>query len=242
MAFRIRTDPMPFLLATPTWSTGSLEPEELVARLTEYRRLGARPGEADFTQALLRVCRDDRARAAEAAVRAAALGTAEGARLARWLTAEEPEHPTVRRRTQDAAMALELGEAPEFRTDLPVRFRGIGGPVAPFQIHHYHCEHWHSTGREHWLAVLPGRRELVAARLLIDLASKSRWDGPNNGIPLALLAESDGEAGEAVHLCLAYGLCARHQEDRLPAVDALLVPAARGQLTPSGWAQTSRRW
>lgn len=33
-----------------------------------------------------------------------------------------------------------------------------------------------------------------------------------------------------MHLCLAYGLGARHAEDRLAAVDALLVPAARGEL------------
>lgn len=39
-----------------------------------------------------------------------------------------------------------------------------------------------------------------------------------------------GEAGEAVHLAVAYGLGARHPEDRLAAVDALLVLAARGQL------------
>lgn len=47
---------------------------------------------------------------------------------------------------------------------------------------------------------------------------------------LPLLAESGGEAGDAVHLCVAYGLGARHEEDRLAAVDALLVLAARGQL------------
>ncbi|MEU1163848.1 hypothetical protein ABZ372_25730, partial [Streptomyces sp. NPDC005921] len=39
-----------------------------------------------------------------------------------------------------------------------------------------------------------------------------------------------GPAGESTLLCLAYGLGARHPEDRLAAVDALLVLAARGQL------------
>lgn len=78
IAYRLRTDPQPFLLATPTWSTGLLEPEDLVARLDTYRRLEARPGAADFAQALLRLRRDDRAGAEAAASRAERLGTAEG--------------------------------------------------------------------------------------------------------------------------------------------------------------------
>lgn len=232
VAHRMRTDPLPFLLATPTWSTGSVEPEELVARLAEYRRLGARPGEADFAQALLRVRKDDRSRASVAAKAAAELGTAEGARLARWLTTDGPAAPTVRRRTQDSSVVLELGEVPQYQEEFPVQFRGIGRPVIPFHEHR-RCAHWHATDPEHWLGVIPGRRELVAARLLVDLAWSSRWDGRNESIPLPLLAEAEGEAGEAVHLCLAYGLGSRHQEDRLSAVDALLVLAARGQLDPA---------
>ena len=78
IAYRIRTDPLPFLLSTPTWSTGSLEPTELVARLDAYRRSGARPGEADFAQALLRVRRDDPAALASAAAAARELGTRAG--------------------------------------------------------------------------------------------------------------------------------------------------------------------
>ncbi|OKJ17864.1 hypothetical protein AMK21_23460 [Streptomyces sp. CB00316] len=42
--------------------------------------------------------------------------------------------------------------------------------------------------------------------------------------------ETGGEAGVAVHLALAYGLGARHPEDRISAVDALLVLAAQGRL------------
>lgn len=43
---------------------------------------------------------------------------------------------------------------------------------------------------------------------------------------LPALAESAGEVGGATHLALAYGLGARHPEDRTAAVDALLVLAA----------------
>ncbi|WP_405754632.1 DUF6493 family protein [Streptomyces sp. NBC_00073] len=94
-AHRVLTDPLPFLLATPTWETGSLEPEELVVRLAAYRRLGTGPGPADFAQALLRVRRSPGAVPA-----AAALGTPEGDRLAAWL-AGAGEPPAVRRRVTD---------------------------------------------------------------------------------------------------------------------------------------------
>lgn len=78
VAHRLRTDPQPFLLATPTWGTGLLEPGELVDRLDAYRRAGARVSAVDFGQALLRVRRDNRPAALAAAERAAALGTEEG--------------------------------------------------------------------------------------------------------------------------------------------------------------------
>lgn len=90
VAYRLRTEPLPLLLATPTRSTGLLEPEDLVARLAEYRRLDARVCATDFAQALLRVRTDDRTAAGDAARRAWALGTREGARLARRLSTADP--------------------------------------------------------------------------------------------------------------------------------------------------------
>ena len=77
---------------------------------------------------------------------------------------------------------------------------------------------------------MPGRREPVATRLLRDVSSTAVDDTRGAAAVVPLLAEADGEAGAAVHLCLAYGLGARHPEDRLATVDALLVLAARGQL------------
>ncbi|WP_326789092.1 DUF7824 domain-containing protein [Streptomyces sp. NBC_00151] len=226
---RLRTDPMPFLLATPTWDTGLLEPDELVERLTEYRRLDARPGTADFAQALLRVRRDDRATAEAAAARARALGSPEGYRLAQWLTAEGPLLPTSRRRTSGARVLLELGELEEIQGLFPKEFRLLGRPLTVFKDHWY-CRHWGVTDQRYWPAVVPGRRELVAARLLRDISTAAVEDSRMDAAMLPLLAEADGTAGEALHLCLAYGLGARHPEDRLAAVDALLVLAARGQL------------
>ncbi|WP_328454884.1 DUF6493 family protein [Streptomyces sp. NBC_00386] len=227
--YRLRTDPMPFLLATPTWDTGLLEPDELVKRLTEYRRLDARPGTADFAQALLRVRRDDRATTEAAAARARALGSPEGYRLSQWLTAEGPLLPTSRRRTSGARILLELGELEEIQGLFPKEFRLLGRPLAVFKDHWY-CGHWGVTDQRYWPAVVPGRRELVAARLLRDISTAAVEDVRMDAAMLPLLAEADGAAGEALHLCLAYGLGARHPEDRLAAVDALLVLAARGQL------------
>jgi hypothetical protein len=229
VAYRIRTQPLPLLLSTPTWSTGLLEPDELVARLAECRRLGAQVSAADFAQALLRVRREDRAASAAAAVRAAELGTPEGTRLAQWLTAGGPALPTERRRTSGARILVEIGELLEIQEDFPQEFQHLGRPVSVF-VDRWHCSHWSDDIRRHWLAVLPERRELVAVRLLRDLSAVAVDDARGAAAVLPLLAESGGEAGDAVHLCVGYGLGARHPEDRLAAVDALLVLAARGQL------------
>ncbi|MFD5569250.1 DUF7824 domain-containing protein [Streptomyces cadmiisoli] len=229
LAHRIRTDPMPFLLSTPTWGTGLLDPAELVQRLDTYQRLGARVSDADFAQALLRVRRGDREEAASAARGAAALGSSEGTRLARWLVCEAPVSPVSRRRTSGSRVLIELGEVMELQAGLPAEFHPLGRPVSAFGESRY-CHHWSSAVRPYWLAVLPERRELVAARLLRDLSALAVDDTRGAAAILPLLAEADGEAGEAVHLGVAYGLGARYPEDRLAAVDALLVLAARGQL------------
>ncbi|WP_413756179.1 DUF6493 family protein [Streptomyces sp. MMBL 11-3] len=229
-AHRVRTDPPPFLLATPTWSSGFLEPDELVERLDAYRRLGARPGAADFTQALLRVRREDQTALGSAAARAAALGTTEGERLARWLTGTGPAIPRTGRRTSGVRILIEHGEIEGLPEHLPPAFRRLGSPLGVFEARRYCPHYWDRFGREHWLAVLPGRPELVAARLLREISTASVEEVRDVVTALPLLAEAAGEAGEAVHLCVAYGLGARHQQDRLSAVDALLVLAARGQL------------
>ncbi|MFD7436817.1 DUF6493 family protein [Streptomyces sp. NPDC059861] len=229
VAYRMRTDPLPFLLSTPTWSTGLLEPAELVERLHTYARLGARVADTDFAQALLRVRRGDRAAAGSAARRAAALGTAEGTRLAAWLTSGAPEMPTTWRRASGRRVLVELGEVLELQEDFPAEFRSLGRPLSVHEEHRW-CHHWEDDVRQHWSAMLPERRELVAARLLQGLSELAVDDLRGAAAALPPLAESGGEAGEAVHLGVAYGLGARHPEDRLAAVDALLVLAARGQL------------
>jgi hypothetical protein len=229
VAYRLRAEPLPFLLSTPSWSTGLLEPDELVDRLDTYRRLGARVSAADFAQALLRVRRGNRAAAATAAERARALGTAEGVRLARWLTSGGPVLPTSRRRASGGRVLLEFGELISLQADFPAGFRALGQPTTVYGERGY-CYHWNRDMQQHWLAILPELRELVAVRVLRDVSAVAVDDTRGAAAVLPLLAESGGGAGEATHLCLAYGLGARHPEDRLAAVDALLVLAARGQL------------
>ncbi|CAL9361987.1 hypothetical protein SUDANB120_00685 [Streptomyces sp. enrichment culture] len=237
-AARILTDPLPFLLATPTWDTGTLEPLELVARLAEYGRLGAAPAPADFAQALLRVRRDP-----EAAAAASALGTAEGGRLAAWL-ASAGEPPRTARRVQEPASAasrlgwdrtretvprivVELPERPALQDgSFPAEFRRLGRPYADTGRR---CYHW--SGYE--LAqhsVMPEDRETQAVWLLPALTACATVGERGAGELLARIAELGGPAGAVLHLAVATGLGARHAEDRLAAVDALLVLAARGEL------------
>lgn len=229
IAARVHADPPPFLLSTPTWSTGILEPDELVDRLDAYRELEVQVVPTDFAQALLRVRRQNRATARAAAERAAALGTPEGTRLAQWLTADGPALPPVRRRTEGPRVLLEFGELKELQRDFPPDVHALGRPVTVYGDR-WRCYHWDADLRPHWTALLPERRELVAVRLLRDFSSLAVDDTRGAAEILPRLAESDGAAGPALHLGVAYALGARHEEDRLAAVDALLVLAARGQL------------
>ncbi|MFJ5848284.1 DUF6493 family protein [Streptomyces sp. NPDC092903] len=237
-AAAIRAGELPFLLATPTWHTGSLDPVELVDRLHRYRELGIEPAPADFAQALLRVRRTG---GDEAAGRAAGLGTPEGDRLAAWIRADEPVAPVLRHHVeaeappsggwlrQSAAGArrilLATKERLVIQQEFPRAFHWLGRPHSPGS---QTCYHW-GSGSPQWTAVLPEDSETLAAWLLPFIASSAE-DHRGGASPLPGLVETGAPAGSAIHLALGYGLGARYPEDRLSAVDALLVLAARGQL------------
>ncbi|MGX2998485.1 DUF6493 family protein [Streptomyces sp. JNUCC 64] len=242
-ARQVASEPPPFLLATPTWVSGLLEPDELVARLAGYRRLGIRPGEADFAQALLRVRRDGGAAegdpavgagpeaAAAHAAAAAALGTPEGDRLARWLSAGEivPPPTTVVPEGDAGPLRPGLEEVPALLEEFSGAFGGLGLAVkhAPQPGA---CRHWAFDSQADELATLPGLREVVAARFVDWISQTSTFDVTGNAEYLPALAEAPGPAGPAVHLSVAHGLGAKRGEERIAAVDALLVLAAREQL------------
>lgn len=237
-AAAVRTGELPFLLATPTWHTGSLDPVELIERLRVYRQLEVTPGPADFGQALLRVRRTG---GHEAAVQAALLGTAEGDRLAAWIRAgtsvapalrpreEVDEHPArtwLQRSTTGTRRALLAArERRSVQQDFPRAFHWLGRPDLPEQQHCYHYG-GHSM---RWFATLPEDGETLAAWLLPALMTRGD-ERQGSAWPLPALVESGGRAGTAVHLAVAQGLGATNPEARLSAVDALLVLAAQDRL------------
>ncbi|MFD5573057.1 DUF7824 domain-containing protein [Streptomyces cadmiisoli] len=130
----------PFLLATPTCASGSLDPHVLLERLTEYRRTRVRPGEADFDQALFRVRPDPSFPPAAAEE----LGSTEGRRLARWLSAggfparvceptvvlplERPDDPDSVARHPKRWNLAAIGEATDERQDAHPGTRGHRNP------------------------------------------------------------------------------------------------------------------
>ncbi|WP_405935719.1 DUF6493 family protein [Streptomyces sp. NBC_00726] len=237
-AHAIQTGRLPYLLATPTWHTGAIDAAELVERLRGYRALGVRAGAVDFAQALLRVRRTGEE---EAAGQAAALGTGEGDRLAAWLRAEQPVATVLPRHVEtDVPVArdwlrqtvttvrrvlLSTDGNRLVQQKFPRSFHWLGDPHTPLS---HRCHHW-VVESPHWTAVLPEDGETLAAWLLPTVASCVE-ERRGTAWLLPALAETGGPAAGAVHLALAYGLGARDPEDRLAAVDALLVLAARGRL------------
>ncbi|MFF8380046.1 DUF6493 family protein [Streptomyces sp. NPDC015661] len=231
----VGTDALPFLLATPTRHTGAIDPLVLVERLRQYRDAGVEPAPADLAQALLRVERGDPS-AARAAGEAAALGTPAGRRLAARLGEEEAVGATVRflRRDEDKTLrryyltdrlVVDLGGHRAVKAEFPPAFQWLGGALGATPRR---CHHW-IEGRAQWAPVLPADRELLAACLLPTLVGA---EGDSRGVtePLTALAEAEGPVGRAVLLALALGLGCMDADDRLRAVDAVLVLAARGEL------------
>jgi hypothetical protein len=231
IATRLHGDPLPFLLATPTWTTGTLDPAELVERLAAYERSGTEPGPADLDQALLRL---DRAIPPDAVTAAAKLTSPAGRRLAARLAEGALPDPATSRERERLRLrnplpgVLVRTEAVAGREDFSEPFRSLLGAHDPFDSP--------DTGRHmectpESLALLPQHREVVAARMLVTFAAHADWNRTGDGAPvLPALAESGGPAGPATHLLVAYGLGARRADEQLYAVDALLLLAARGAL------------
>ncbi|WP_232662755.1 DUF6493 family protein [Pseudonocardia sp. TRM90224] len=94
-----------------------------------------------------------------------------------------------------------------------------------------------TTARQHdapwvtcWPALLPAHRDAIAGHLLPTLRLDTS-ERLGRGHPvLPLLAEAEGPIGEAMHLALCYGFGAAGPENRMYAVDAVLILAARDQL------------
>ncbi|MFD0266539.1 hypothetical protein ACFVGY_08080 [Streptomyces sp. NPDC127106] len=229
----------PMLLATPSRAGGAVDPRDLVMRLTEYEQAGARPGPADLGQALLR-CGGGPAEA-DVLRAAAELALPEGPRVTAWLrqgglprpewTVEQepgPPQPPSRRRGARVGRRILVGTgALPGRGDFPRTFWPLFRPFEPL----IGCRHLLLGHRErHAAAALPWHPEVVAARVLAEVAATADQDGEGGAEFLPALAAGDGPPGPAVHLALAYGLGARPDADREAAVAALAALAARGRL------------
>ncbi|WP_329499578.1 DUF6493 family protein [Kitasatospora herbaricolor] len=249
-AWQVTATRPPLLLAVPSVASGALDAAELVARVAAYEAAGARPGEVDLSCALLRVVPTSDAGVLAAAGR---LTSPAGLRVAGWLRAGGlPAQPSERVRFAPGRGGRLDHRYQERWWEGLVRYEvaqpgprvpeGPGGgglaqecldllaATGPGVQRARSQTEWTWSPTPHWLAALPNHREELAARLLDGFAGAA--DRDERGAPqlLPYLAEADGPAGPAVHLALAYGLGARHEEDRAAAVDALLVLAARGDL------------
>ena len=232
IAARLHTDPLPFLLATPTWSTGTIDPSVLVERLAAYERAGTEPGRADLDLALLRL---DREVPPGAVAAAAQLTSAAGRRLAARLAAGPLPDPAVFREKERLGLrtprpgVLVRTEAVAGHEDFSEPFRSLLDAYDPLRSR-CQCQGGGDCTAQS-LALLPQHREIVAARMLVTVAGTAGGDYIGEAASvLPALAESHGPAGPATHLLLAYGLGSRRADERLFTVDALLVLAARGQL------------
>ncbi|MFI7575615.1 hypothetical protein [Micromonospora sp. NPDC049497] len=225
----------PGLLAAPTSATGAVDPAALYERLAA---LGDRPvWRWDLTQALLRLpVGIDEALAA----RAEALGTMAGDELAGWLRGDvlpAPVHQvvTVGRRQRRGTYDVGYDRLPVRRTIVAsAPPEGVADPLGLLTVPALMNGRGHGGWGDLWPVLLPGHRGLVAAHLLPDFARAAQEDVREAATVLPVLAECTGAGGPALDLALAYGLCARHEVDRVSALDALLILAAADELDAPG--------
>ncbi|MEO3821961.1 DUF6493 family protein [Plantactinospora sp. B24E8] len=244
--FRADTAP-PALLATPATVSGQVDPERLLGLLVAAERDGWQPGGADLTQALLRLPRD----AARPGLRtaAAALRSPAGRRLHHWLDRGGLPDPlvdilAVLRRPCTHGGGSYHGyrcwclDQPDGRLVTTVRPAAADWPVPPdlFTLpagaaarSRAYGVYWAPDDLMLWPGVLPSHREVVAAHIQPYVTAAADRDRSGGTEALPALARCDGPFGPAMALCLAYGLAARRDADRLHTVDATVLLVGRGQ-------------
>ncbi|MFJ5685686.1 DUF6493 family protein [Streptomyces sp. NPDC093099] len=141
---------------------------------------------------------------------------------------------------EPAFIRLAVADATDRLAEFSAPFRAVGGPREAWQDH---CNWgWGESTPWRWmfplwLTVVPHHRELVAARTLTAMALGAEHDDRSAAVHLPALADTDGEAGPAVHLALAYGSGASSVIERTATADALLTLAGRGELDPARLAR-----
>ncbi|GAA3513782.1 DUF7824 domain-containing protein [Actinocatenispora rupis] len=239
-AHQLVTGPPPFLLATPSHLDGTIEPADLVARLSAYEHARVEPGDIDFSQALLRL----HGTASEQTIAAAnALRSDHGHRLAHWLHAGGPAFP---RPTPTITGPGRSGLSP---TWLGVRrlLAAVAATTVPTPVSrplNRLLKTLHAgdgvpelaagtESTEHWPAVIPTQPDLVATWCLSRIAVNTIHNRSGTSPLLTALVRSRGPAGSAVHLAVGYALGAQSPDDRAGAVDATLLLSDRGELDPA---------
>ncbi|MFI6071492.1 hypothetical protein ACIA5C_07865 [Actinoplanes sp. NPDC051343] len=239
--------PPPFLLAYPSLRDGHVDPARVLFRLAAADADGWQPGRLDLAQALLRLPRRVDAAVTGAAAR---LCSPAGRRFATWLregglpdppvTVTVLPGPPMRRLATLPCLQLPSGPLPPpaFPVDAPIERAAAskvlcqppplpGGEKVKQPGLTIFAGHPPTEG---WPMVLPGHREIVAAHVQPFLVPAADQDHHGGTGVLPALARAGGPFGPAMALCLAYGLAARYEQDRRPAVDALLHLASTGGL------------
>ncbi|YCK35407.1 hypothetical protein ACNF49_15375 [Actinomadura sp. ATCC 39365] len=223
----------PVLLATPTWTSGHLDPDVLVGRLETCAAAGVEPLPADLAQALLRLPRGRHPAAAE---RAAKVESEAARSAARWLAGDgmaDPECGHVWRHMVNASM-VEFGDGePEHFTE--VRLRPVLRVTAPTghrlidEVLLREPPDWMGSESGHtlwaWPAVLPSHREVVAVNFLPYLLH-GHWGTWRAPAEITGLEIAQGPMGESTAVILAF-LLAGEVPEMIPLV---LRMAARGEL------------
>ncbi|MBU2668252.1 hypothetical protein KOI35_32545 [Actinoplanes bogorensis] len=234
-----RTVPVTTLMATPTHVNGNLDAAVLADRLRQAEAEGWQPWPLDLEQALLRLPRGTSPAVAEG------LSSPAGRRFAEWLTRGGLPDPVSSRFKQLA------GQSRAYYSGGPPAVARVVVNVAPATPGLLSVEDDLVTRRNRvsvtsygepvaiypdvLAATLPHHREVIAAWALPELAALADQDERGHGTLLPTLAENEGPFGPAMSLALAYVSAARHEPDRVTAVDAFLTLAAR----PASAAATS---
>jgi hypothetical protein len=229
--------PTPCVLATPTESNGAIDPQAFLGRLAEYQACGARPMRCDLEQALLRLPPDP-----GPAVRAALVDTAlAGSRL---LPGGLPDFAELYARDEEGRIAYDAYLRP-MRLAIQRAAHVTGGADLEADMSTYYALIPRRVPGDRysgdvngavkpgdWPTLLPFHPDVVAA-LAITILFEDALDIARAATVFPRLAETGGAPGPVTHAALAIGMSGRTAENRIAAVDALLILAARGLLDPA---------
>ncbi|RSM54693.1 hypothetical protein DMB66_37325 [Actinoplanes sp. ATCC 53533] len=220
LAVEVMRKPVPELVATPSLVNGSLDAETLLSRLRRAESEGWQPWPADFEQALLRVPRpvDDTVLAG-----AGRLTSAAGRQFAGWLAAGGLPDPTSTRMVQQSPTGRRVMVNLQ-----PARAGGLLENHLTSLERRPQPQHFGYDLIDHWgilPMVSPHHREISAAWSLTTMAGLADQDNRGGGSVLLQLAEGAGPIGPAMTLAMTYAFGARHESDRVAAVDAFLALA-----------------